>query len=248
MAIILSTIITTVSLSGPVIGAQTSTDTEEPVTVKSEEITEEYEEAEESGNLETVDEEYNTEEMDPDASEMEESSSESESDSGTGLDSDKKIETYFIHCNNDTGYKNSKYGNFKINTFYPFKPTFTGTLREYLLSSSAPSCLGYIKNGNDINIEFNSNQEYTYFNKKMLEEIQSGCLEFIDDFKKNFEGYTDLIELNNYYMSIPFEYYLHYSKQVDRTIFSHLKFEKHQKYNHSYFIQANPVYYQFNIS
>ena len=93
MAIILSTIITTVSLSGPVIGAQTSTDTEEPVTVKSEEITEEYEEAEESGNLETVDEEYNTEEMDPDASEMEESSSESESDSGTGLDSDKKIET-----------------------------------------------------------------------------------------------------------------------------------------------------------
>lgn len=93
MAIILSTIITTVSLSGPVIGAQTSTDTEEPVTVKSEEITEEYEEAEESGSLETVDEEYNTEEMDPDASEMEESSSESESDSGTGLDSDKKIET-----------------------------------------------------------------------------------------------------------------------------------------------------------
>ncbi len=91
MAIILSTIITTVSLSGSVFGAQTSTDSEEPVAVKSEEIFEESVESGESRSLETVDEEYNTEEIDPDASEMEESGSEPDSDSDTVLDSDKNI-------------------------------------------------------------------------------------------------------------------------------------------------------------
>lgn len=137
----------------------------------------------------------------------------------------KDIDTYFIHCCNDTGFKNSAYGNFKLFTFYDFKPTFTGTLREYMISSDQPSCKGYKLEGSSVKIEFDNSEKYTYFNKKMLEELHTGCLEFVQTYIDFFKDYFDIIELNKYYMSLPLEYYLHYSKKTDRNIFLNLKFE-----------------------
>ena len=139
---------------------------------------------------------------------------------------EKPINTYFIHCNSDAGYKNSIYGNYNLKTFYEYKPTFTGTLREYLISSDQPSCIGYEldKDNNPVPI-FEIDKNYTYFSKQMLKEIQNGCLDFVRDYNEMFGKYKDIIELNRYYMSLPFEYFLHYSKIYDRQIFNDLKFE-----------------------
>lgn len=137
----------------------------------------------------------------------------------------KKIDTYFIHCCNDTGYKNSKYGKFNLYTFYDYKPTFTGTLREYMISSDSPSCVGYKMVNKKVEIEFGSADNYSYFNEKMLDELQIGCLDFVEKYITIFGEYKDIIELNRYYMSLPFEYYLHYSKPIDRDIFFNLKFQ-----------------------
>lgn len=137
----------------------------------------------------------------------------------------KGIDTYFVHCCNDTGFKNSVYGKFKLYTFYDFKPTFTGTLREYIISSDQPSCKGYKLKNNNISIDFSDREDYTYFNKKMLEELHNGCLDFIQTYIDLFKDYNSLIELNKYYMSLPLEYYLHFSKKIDRNIFLKLKFE-----------------------
>ena len=144
----------------------------------------------------------------------------------------KPIDTYFIHSNNDSSYRNSKYGEFKLKTFYDYKPTFTGTLREYLISSDSPSCIGYVS-GDDGNVEviFEQKDEYSYYNKKMLSELQIGCLDFLEKYKKFFKNYSDFIELNNYYMSLPYEYYLHYSKDFDRIIFNNLAFEQNVSEN-----------------
>lgn len=143
----------------------------------------------------------------------------------------KSIDTYFIHSNNDSSFKNSVYANYKLNNFYDFKPTFTGTLREYLISSDSPTCIGYEKSNDNINPIFESKTNYSYFNKKMLEEIQNGCLEFINDFVKMFKNYYYIIDINKYYMSIPFEYFMHYSKEVDRGIFTGLTFEQNVSEN-----------------
>lgn len=137
----------------------------------------------------------------------------------------KSIDTYFIHCCDDTGFKNSVYGKFKIYTFYDFKPTFTGTLREYMISSDSPSCKGYKLIDNEVNIEFANTENYTYFNRKMLDELHKGCLDFVKTYIELFKDYNNIIELNKYYMSLPLEYYLHYSKKEDRNIFFNLKFE-----------------------
>ena len=139
---------------------------------------------------------------------------------------EKPINTYFIHCNSDAGYKNSIYGKYKLKTFYDYKPTFTGTLREYLISSDQPSCIGYEidKNNKPVPI-FEKDKNYTYYSKQMLKEIQKGCLDFVKNFNETFGKYKDIIELNKYYMSLPFEYFLHYSKPDDRQVFNNLKFE-----------------------
>lgn len=137
----------------------------------------------------------------------------------------KKIDTYFIHCNNHTGYKNAKYGQFNLYTFYDFKPTFTGTLREYLISSNSPSCAGYSKVDNNIKIEFTKGDDYSYFDRYILNQLQNACIDFVNDYIIMFKDYKDIIELNRYYMSLPLEYYLHYSKPVDRKIFLNLHFE-----------------------
>lgn len=143
----------------------------------------------------------------------------------------KKIDTYFIHINNDKAFYNSHNANYRLKTFYQFKPTFTGTLREYLMSSNENSCTGYVKNGNNISAVYDNKSNYNYFDKKMLSEIQNGCLDFVDDIVKKFGDKIHLLDFDNYYMSIPFEYYMNFSKDIDRDIFANLTFEENADEN-----------------
>lgn len=136
----------------------------------------------------------------------------------------KPIDTYFIHTNTDSGFRKSNYGNYKLKCFYPFKPTFTGTLREYIISSTGQSCIGYKKEKEVIPL-FENKKIYDYFDLKILEEIQNGCVQFVKDFCEIFKEDIFDIELNNFYMSTAYEYFLAYSKPIDRLIFKGLKFE-----------------------
>lgn len=138
----------------------------------------------------------------------------------------KPINTFFIHTNSDSGFNKSKMGNFDLETFYQFKPTFTGTLREYVISSTAPSCIGYKETTNEkVEAVFEKESLYTYYDIKILEEMQNGCLDFIDNYINIFKEDLLNFEINNYYMSVPFEYFMCYSKYNDRMIFKGLKFE-----------------------
>ena len=147
----------------------------------------------------------------------------------------KPLTTYFIHTNTSEGYKNAYLSNYDINNFYDFKPTMTGTLREILFSDIGPSCIGYEKSGDDVKPVFSSKEKYNYFNKYIINTIQNSALKFVEDFSNIFGEYMEMIDLNKFYMSIPYEYYLHYSMGFDKEMTRDMIFET----NTNNFIEIN---------
>lgn len=137
---------------------------------------------------------------------------------------DKPIKTYFIHANSSDAYNNSCMANYDLNTFYDYKPTLTGTIRELLYSDINPSCIGYKKENNVVIPIFGNEEKYTNYNIEIISEIQNSALNFINDFTTTFGEYYDLIDINKFYLSMPYEYYLHYSKYYDNILIKNLIF------------------------
>lgn len=115
----------------------------------------------------------------------------------------------FIHTNNSTCFNNSLYNRkFKTNVFYDFKPKYSGTLRELLISDLNPSCIGYKKNGYHIEKIYASN----VLNKKnmqIIDDIQKNALLFVEDYFNIYGDILSLIDFNKVYMSLPFEFFMH---------------------------------------
>ncbi len=137
----------------------------------------------------------------------------------------KPIRTYFIHANNSSAYKNTRATKSDLCTFYEYKPTLTGTIRELFVSNIGPTCIGYKEVNNDVQPILKVTDEYNFYNKDMIEKIQNGALTFVEDFCGYFKDYIDEIDLNKYYMSIPLEYYYHYTNMEDRLPIKNLVFE-----------------------
>lgn len=134
------------------------------------------------------------------------------------------IKTYFIHANSSEAFDNSYISNYELETFFDYKPTLTGTIRELLYSDTNPSCIGYKKNKNSIEPVFGKMEKYTNFNIKIINEIQNSALEFIKDFSETFSEFYEAIDLNKFYLSMPYEYYLHYSEYYDNVLMNNLIF------------------------
>ena len=151
----------------------------------------------------------------------------------------KKIRTYFIHTNNSSAFTNTRNCNSKLVTFYNYKPTITGTIRELFLSDIGPSCIGYKYENGIVKPVLKNFEKYNYYNKEMISKIQNGALNFVKDFCDYFGDYINEIDLNRYYMSIPLEYYFHYSKKIDRIPTKNLVFEN----NVNNYIELNDYVY-----
>ena len=137
----------------------------------------------------------------------------------------KSFTTYFIHTNNEDGFKNSTIGKFRLKTFFDFKPTITGALRELFISYIGPSCVGYKREDGKVVPVYGKEKYYNFYNYDMIQKIQKSAIEFIDDFTKMFGDYIEEINFNKYYLSLPLEYYYHYAKEVDLLPIKDLIFE-----------------------
>ena len=138
---------------------------------------------------------------------------------------DKPITTYFIHVNNSNAFNNMSNCNSVLKTFFDYKPTLTGTIRELFISSTGPSCIGYEYKDNKIVPVFVDKGKYSYYNIDMINKIQKGSSDFLNTFLDFFGNYINQIDLNKYYMSLPFEYYCHYVQMEDRLPTKNLLFE-----------------------
>ena len=137
----------------------------------------------------------------------------------------RPINTYFFHSTSSDAYNNSYISDCKLNTFYDFMPTLTGTIRELFYSDSNPSCIGYKKENEKTIPVFADNEKYTFFNRQMLEYVQNYALKFVDDFSRIFSKYIVALDLNKFYFSIPYEYFCNYASKNDRLLFTDLIFE-----------------------
>lgn len=137
----------------------------------------------------------------------------------------RPLTTYFIHTNSTEGFKNSVNGKFRLETFYDFKPTISGALRELFISYIGPSCVGYKYNKGDVVPVFGQKDSYSYYNIDMVQLSQKGAIDFVKDFSYFFGEYINYLDFNKYYMSLPLEYYYHYAKEIDKYPIKDLLFE-----------------------
>ena len=137
---------------------------------------------------------------------------------------DKSIDTYFVHFNDNNGYYYSNSANFDLNVLYDYKPRFTGLLREYMFSELVGSCKKYDCSGDKVKVIYDD-FEVDYYEKWILDIIQNYSLRFTEDMLNLFADDLSEIFFPKFYMSIPYEYYLHRASYVDRQVFCNLMFE-----------------------
>ena len=136
----------------------------------------------------------------------------------------KKIDTYFVNINEEVAYKHANIGGFDLNTFFDYKPAITGTIREMLISKSAPSCIGYDCNNNSIKPIFEDYSQ-SYQENFILDKIQSSSLEFVRDLVDIFKEDIDRLYYQKYYISLPHEMYIHSPKEFDKQVMNCIYFE-----------------------
>ena len=153
----------------------------------------------------------------------------------------KPVRTYFIHSKNSTAFNNMNKCDSQLITFYDFKPVVTGSIREYFISSIESSCIGYKIDNEEIKPILKKYEKYSYYNLDMINRVQEGSLAFVRDFTNYFKDYINDIDTNKYYMSLPLEYYFHYTNIYDKIPTKDLLFEN----NTNSFVEMND--YVFGI-
>ncbi len=134
------------------------------------------------------------------------------------------VNSFYIHVNSELAeIRQSKY-NCKCECYYPYKPKNTGVLREHILMELGPSTIGYKQDGNTLSPIFEE-YERDYYSEFITKSIQDYALSFVKDYLKIFGEFRDTMILPKQLLGAPFEFYLHYSSDVDRKMFSSILFE-----------------------
>ena len=139
-------------------------------------------------------------------------------------------DTYFIHVNSPEAKENTDYSGTRLNTFYQHAPTFTGCLREVLISELSPSCISYTRDEkNEVVPVFSDKLDFDNYSEEVIAVVQRGALDFINNYCETFKEYFEIFNYDPYNMSIPLEFFLHYSKWADRLMFKTMQFETNPK-------------------
>ena len=135
------------------------------------------------------------------------------------------IDSFYVHSNSEMlNARQSKYG-FQNRCFYDYKPPITGVIREHLFMEQGPSAVGYDVAGEEVTPVFEEYEPMNYSTRLITKVVQDAALDFVADVVKTFGGYEDCMTFRKNDVAMPLEYYLHYSKPLDRMIFSDLVFE-----------------------
>ena len=138
----------------------------------------------------------------------------------------RPVDAYYVHTNHDKAYDYARKFGFKVHSFYDFTPAITGPVREYIISETGPSCIGYQIASGTIKPEFEPKSS-RYIEEWLLGHIHQSGLEFVQDIVTLFGPYLDLLIFRNREISAPFEYFLHFSSDFDRSLFAACAFEDH---------------------
>lgn len=137
------------------------------------------------------------------------------------------ITAHYIHITNDRSFGRADKSGIEIETLYPASPFISAIIREQFMSEMSPSCLEYGTNAQSGCFEpvFEKKYEINIQTWFVTNTMQQAALEFVDDMVKIFG--TDIKYLAYRYCDacLPFEYYLHYSSDADKSLFRGTLFE-----------------------
>lgn len=135
-----------------------------------------------------------------------------------------KVDGFYIHINNDTAYNYSKKLGYHVATFYSYSPAVSGTIREYIFSEIAPSCIGYDDFDGDITPVLEEDT-FTYTEKFIVGRIHKGAEEFATDIVDQLSQYIPSLTIRHEDASMPYELFLQSSKEQDKRMFAECYFE-----------------------
>ncbi len=134
----------------------------------------------------------------------------------------KPLDGYFVHSDNERIHMEQRKNGYKIQTMYDTVPTYSGIMREYLLSDPAPACIG-LELQNEKITEIFEEDCTQYPEAFVMRMLHKGVLDFASEYARAFKG----VSLPACYreLSYPFEYFLRFSKHEDRKLFQLCSFE-----------------------
>ena len=132
------------------------------------------------------------------------------------------VNSLYIHTNGDIACSRERFFGFTIDTFYQHKPSITGVVREHVFMKLAPSAIGYEEKDGEMRPVFEE-YRYDFATDWMTRTMQNAALSFVRDMLRFF-GEAGL-PYRREDMAFPFEYYLHFSKELDRKVFACVAFE-----------------------
>ncbi len=131
------------------------------------------------------------------------------------------VDVLFVHNEPSRADMLSRKEQFNIFNFYDFSPYMTGLIREHILSDPNASCIGFDEKSNPIF----EDEEKTYQDLFTVGLMQKGAEDLVDDFVNIFGEYKEYIKFRPYELSLAFEGYLRFARDVDRRPFAASYFE-----------------------
>lgn len=137
---------------------------------------------------------------------------------------EKNVDALFIHKDVSDWEKNARKGKFEIHTFLNFAPLMPDLLREHIISHSGKACIGYERINGSVVPRFEDTDK-TYSDKFVIERIQQGALDFVEDFLKYFYDYMNYMSIDSQETALALEGFLSSSTVGDRNLFVFSSFE-----------------------
>lgn len=134
------------------------------------------------------------------------------------------LTAYYIHFNNEQNILACQKNQVTLKSFYEYTPSIAGAEREYLISESAPSCIGYDLSKDKLTPVYEP-YNYLYVDSFAIGQVQNQAVRFVGDFLEIFGEYLDRLTFTNVNVSMPYEYFMHRSTDIDHMFFGSSVFE-----------------------
>ena len=100
----------------------------------------------------------------------------------------------------------------------------SGVVREHILSSSDPSCIGFERKNGQVVPVFEMSDKCVP-DLEVIEQIQKGAVEFVEDFVNLLGVYRKQISIKPQEISLPYEGFIRFASDMDLKVFSASFFE-----------------------
>ena len=131
-----------------------------------------------------------------------------------------RVDVLYVHEDTVRSGLYKQAGGFQSLCLYPFSPSITGMLREYLFSGPEGSCTGYDSRGPVL-------EERQPDSADILVRgvMQREAVRFVREYRELFGDYEDLLQCSGLICSLPFEGWLRHMTAADRRLFAVSEFE-----------------------